>query len=214
MWPWCVKMPTNNLLMLLLSLMLMTRNVLLTVWKRLWSWCLVKISRVRFVQLFKLFFRPVWWIFWGWSSGTVLKLKFGQYSDGDVCFFEVDAWPIFWCWILTTLPSGPLCLWQFLDSNSVLLLTVNFVWWFFFLLVLKYFIHFWLYPCHDKKEKTDKKKRKKQWLFVLFVLYPRHNIQQYEVSALFGEAATFPIRDRLNVLFPQKHSPSRSCQAH
>ena len=70
----------------------------------------------------------------------------------------------------------------------------------------------------EKKEKKEKEKentrdrsvpdgsdnkRKKQWLFVLFVLYPRHNIQQYEVSALFGEAATFPIRDRLNVLFPK-----------
>ena len=40
MWPWRVKMPTHNLMRLLLVLMLMLRNVLMTVWCRSGSWSL------------------------------------------------------------------------------------------------------------------------------------------------------------------------------
>ena len=42
MWPCCVKMPTKNLLRLLLLLMLMLKNVLTIVWCRFGRWNLVK----------------------------------------------------------------------------------------------------------------------------------------------------------------------------
>ena len=84
MWPCCVKMPTKNLLRLLLLLMLMRRNVLTIVWCRFGSWSLVRKSN--FCLDFE---RKIWSIFWSWSSGEILKLKFSHY-------FTADPWFRFW----------------------------------------------------------------------------------------------------------------------
>ena len=69
-----VKMPTQNLLRLLLLLMLMLRIMLATV-------C------YRFGPKAKLLFRP--WAqglaqIWSWSSGKILKLEFVQYFAADI----------------------------------------------------------------------------------------------------------------------------------
>ena len=79
MWAWCVKMPTQNLLRLLLLLMLMLRIMLATVCCRFGSWGLI------IKQNFCLDFEhKVWSRFWSWSSGMTLKLEFGQYFAADV----------------------------------------------------------------------------------------------------------------------------------
>ena len=80
MWPWHVKMATQNLLKLLLLLILMMRNLLTTVWCRFGRWSLViklsfcsdfehKVSR--FGQDFEV---DVQARFWSWSLVIVLLL--------------------------------------------------------------------------------------------------------------------------------------------
>ena len=74
---WLVKMPTQNLLSLLLLLMLMMRIVLATVCCRFESWGLV----------IKLNFR-LWVLlsrFWSWSLVSILLLMFGW-------GYEVESW--------------------------------------------------------------------------------------------------------------------------
>ena len=127
MWPWRVKMPTQNLLRLLLLLMLVMRIVLASVCSRLGSWGLV--IKLNFLSDFE---HKVWSRFCSWESGEILKLKFGQYFAADVWLrlrslilvkilklglvkilslhlvkmlmfgwgFEVDAWSTFWGWSL------------------------------------------------------------------------------------------------------------------
>ena len=79
MWPWRVKMPTQNLLRLLLLLMLIMRIVLATVCCILGSWCLV--IKPNFCLDFE---HKVWWRFWSWSSCKIFKLEFGQYFAADI----------------------------------------------------------------------------------------------------------------------------------
>ena len=88
MWPsWRVKMPTQNLLRLLLLLMLMPRYVLTIVWCRFRSWSLVIQSN------FCLDFEhKVWSKFWTWSSGKILRLKSSQYFAADPC---LRLWRVF-----------------------------------------------------------------------------------------------------------------------
>ena len=95
MWPWYVKMATQNLLKLLLLLKLMMRNVSTTVWCRFGRWTLViklsfcsdfedKVSR--FVQDFEV---DVQARFWSWSLVIILLLMLG-------CGYEVHSWSRFW----------------------------------------------------------------------------------------------------------------------
>ena len=76
MWRWCVKMPTQYLLRLLL---LVPRNVLTKVWCRFGGWSLV--IKLIFCSGFEHKVRSG---FWSWSSGEILKLKFGQYFAAEV----------------------------------------------------------------------------------------------------------------------------------
>ena len=78
MWPWRVKMPTQNLLMLLLLLMLVMRIVLATVCCRFGSWDLV--IKLNFCSDFE---HKVWSRIWSWTSSEILKLKFGQYFAAE-----------------------------------------------------------------------------------------------------------------------------------
>ena len=90
MWPWRAKMPTQNLLRLLLLLMLVMRIVLTTVCCRYRSWGLV--IKLIFCSDFG---QKVWSTFWRYSSGTILKLglvnifnfKFSQ---------DTNVWLTFW----------------------------------------------------------------------------------------------------------------------
>ena len=148
MWPWRVKMPTQNLLRLLLLLMLIVRIMLATVCYRFGGWRLVLK-----LNLCSDFEHKGWSRLWSWGSGKILKLEFGQYFAADVWFrlyqveswsrfrslclvemlmfgwdFVVDAWSRFWRWnltkicIRTTQPSGPLCIWQCLYKLSALII--------------------------------------------------------------------------------------------
>ena len=91
MWPWRVKMPTQNLLRLLLLLMLMMRIVLTKVCCRFLSWGLV------IKQIFcSDFGNKVWSRLWSWSSAKIYKLESVQYFATDV-FLEV------WSWILVNI---------------------------------------------------------------------------------------------------------------
>ena len=112
MWPWHVKMTTQNLLRLLLLLMLMMRNVLTTVWCKFGRWSLViklsfcsdfehKVSR--FGQDFKV---DVQARFWSWSLVIVLLLmlhvvmKFNLGQDSEARFgqdFEAQVLWRGWC---------------------------------------------------------------------------------------------------------------------
>ena len=91
MWPWHVKMPTQNLLRLLMLLMLMMRIVLATVCCILWSWGLV--IKPNFSSHFQ---HKVSSRFWGWRSGRILKLEFGQY-------FAADVLQRLWSWVLVEI---------------------------------------------------------------------------------------------------------------
>ena len=95
MWPWYVKMATQNLLKLLLLLKVMMRNVSTTVWCRFGRWTLVikssfcsdfedKVSR--FVQDFEV---DVQARFWSWSLVIILLLILG-------CGYEVHSWSRLW----------------------------------------------------------------------------------------------------------------------
>ena len=91
MWPWRVKMATQNLLRLLLLLILMMRVVLATVCCRFGSWSLV--IKLNYCSDFE---HKVWSRFWSWSWGEILKLKFGHY-------FATDDWLTLWSWILVEI---------------------------------------------------------------------------------------------------------------
>ena len=101
MWPWRVKMPTQNMLRWILLLMLMMRIVLATVCCSFGSWGLfIKLS---FCPDFE---HKVWSRFWNWSSGEILKLKFSQY-------FATDVWLRLQSWILVKiLKLGWALLWS------------------------------------------------------------------------------------------------------
>ena len=95
-WPWRVKMPTQNLLRLLLLLMLIMRNMLTTVWCRFGRWFGHKVK-----FLFRLWAQgfKVWSRFWSWCSGNILKLMFGHYFATDMmlgCGYEVQSWSRLW----------------------------------------------------------------------------------------------------------------------
>ena len=81
MWPWRVKMPTQNLLRLLLLLMLILRNVLTTVWCRVGSWSLA--IKLDFCSDYE---HKVWSWYrsWSWSWSEILQRKFGKYFAADV----------------------------------------------------------------------------------------------------------------------------------
>ena len=107
MWPWHVKMATQNLLKLLLLLRLMMRNVSTTVWCRFGRWTLViklsfcsdfedKVSR--FVQDFEV---DVQARFWSWSLVIILLLMLG-------CGYEVHSWSRF-CFCLVKIFKFKFC---------------------------------------------------------------------------------------------------------
>ena len=116
MWPWLVKMPTQNLLRLLLLLVLILR-----------SWSLV--MKTNFCPDFarkilaKDFEAEVKSIFCCWPLVAIMKIILGR--DSEAMFgqdFEDEIWSRFvWelvIWpkevtlVTRTQPSGPLCLWQ------------------------------------------------------------------------------------------------------
>ena len=85
MWLWPLKMPTQNLLRLLLLLILMLRNMLMAVGADL-------VIRLNFCSHFD---NKVWFRFCSWDSGDILKLKFCQLFVIFLVFF----WPclyVFW----------------------------------------------------------------------------------------------------------------------
>ena len=71
MWPWCVKMATQDLLKLLLLLKLMMRNMLTTVRCRFGRLTLV--IKLSFCPDFEMRFQGLL-RFWSWCSGKILKL--------------------------------------------------------------------------------------------------------------------------------------------
>ena len=132
MWPWRVKMPTQNLLRLLLLLVLMLSIMLATVcywfgswrlvlklnfcsefehkgWSRFWSWSLFSILPLMFCRGYELeswsrFCNYVWSRFW--SLSAMERLMFGW-------DFEVEIWSrIVFEFVIWNQHSGPLCLWQ------------------------------------------------------------------------------------------------------
>ena len=105
--------------------MLVMRIVLATVCCRFGNWGLV--IKLNFCSNFE---HKVWSRFWSWSSGKILKLKFGQYFAADVWLrfllllmlmlrnvltqgkvkmlklkfrqdFEAEVWSAFCCWCLS-----------------------------------------------------------------------------------------------------------------
>ena len=82
MWPWRVKMPTQNLLRLLLLLMLVTRIVLATICGRFGSWGLVK--KLNFCSDFE---HKVWSRFRSWSKGEIWSWSLVSFFCW--CFVEV-----------------------------------------------------------------------------------------------------------------------------
>ena len=128
MWPWRVKMATQNLLRLLLLLILMVRIVSATVCCRFGSWGLV--INVNFCSEFE---HKAWSRSWSWSSGKILSWSLVSILLLMFCRgYELESWSRFeiWSWWLVdimkmkfdhdlclnlvkwTRPSGPLCLWQ------------------------------------------------------------------------------------------------------
>ena len=103
MWPWRVKIPTQNLLRLLMLLMLMMRIVLATDCCILGSWGLVKESN--FCSIFQ---QKVSSRFWSWSSGRIFELEFGQHfaAGNDICRgYEVESWLWYFGKLNSTLGS-------------------------------------------------------------------------------------------------------------
>ena len=88
MFPWRVKISTQNFLMLLLLLMLMMRIVLATVCCRFRSWGLVKM--LNFCSDFE---HKVWPRFWSWTFGKILKLEFGWYFATNV-LWRLLSWTL------------------------------------------------------------------------------------------------------------------------
>ena len=88
MWPWHAKMPTQNFLRLL---PLHDVDAEKCVWCSFGSWSLV----IKII-LCSGFEHEVCSRFWSWSSGEILKLKFGQYFAAVVCLR-------LWSWILVKI---------------------------------------------------------------------------------------------------------------
>ena len=117
MWPWRVKIPTQNLLILLLLLMLMMRIMLETVCYRFGSWGFF--IRLNFCSDFE---HKIWSRFWSWSSGKicswslanflcwcfvkVMKLNFCRDSEAR---FEQVLWRG-WCLVVILKLIQDLCL--------------------------------------------------------------------------------------------------------
>ena len=120
MWPWRVKMPTQNLLRLLLLLTLVMRIVLATVCCRFGSWGLV--IKLNFCSDFEHFGQDfevevrwdfeaeVWSILCFWCLVKVTKLNLAQYSEAsfgqDFNFRfsrDTDVWLRFWSWCLVEI---------------------------------------------------------------------------------------------------------------
>ena len=98
MWPWRVKMPTQNLLRLLLLLMLMLRIMLATA---CWfgSWRLV--IKLNFCSDFEHKARS---IFWRWSSGKIWSWSLVSILPLMFCWgYEVESWLRFWSKICNIL---------------------------------------------------------------------------------------------------------------
>ena len=99
MWPWRVKMPTQNLLRLLLLLRLVMKIMLATVCCRFGSWGLV--IKLNFCSNFE---HKVWSRFWSWSLVSILllvevtKLILGQDSEARFGqnFEAYVLWKV-WC---------------------------------------------------------------------------------------------------------------------
>ena len=103
MWPWCVRMPTQNLLRLLLLLMLMLRIMLANVCYRFGSWCLV--LKLNFFQTLSTrvgqdFEVEVQAKFWSWILFIILLLMFSRGYEVESFFNfkfsgDADVWLIF-----------------------------------------------------------------------------------------------------------------------
>ena len=92
MWPWRVKMPTQNLLRLLLMLMLILRIMLATVCYRFGSWRLV--LKLNFCSDFE---HKGWSRFWSWSSGKIWSCSLFSILPLMFCRgYEVKSWSRFW----------------------------------------------------------------------------------------------------------------------
>ena len=94
MWPWRVKMPTQNLLRLLLLLMLVIRIVLATVCCRFGSWG----YRLWLEHFGQDFVAEVWSVFCFWCLVGVMKLNFRFWS-----FNLVEIWLRSWSWCLVEI---------------------------------------------------------------------------------------------------------------
>ena len=98
---WCVKMPTENLLRLLLLLVLMPRKVLTMAWCRFGSWSLV--MKLNFVQTLSTRFGEEFEVevqakFWNWNLVSILLLRLGdvvKWLFGQD--FEIKVWSKCWC---------------------------------------------------------------------------------------------------------------------
>ena len=115
MWPWRVKMPTQNLLMLLLLLMLMMRIVLATVCCKFGSWSLViklnfcsdfehKVGQDFEVEVQARFEAAVCSAFCRWCFVEVMKLNLGR--DSAARFGQdFEFWVAWRCWCLVEIFS-------------------------------------------------------------------------------------------------------------
>ena len=82
MWPWRVKMQTQNLLRLLLLLMLMLRIMLATVCSAFCRWCFVEVMKLNQVEILKLGLVGL---------VKILNFKFSGVADVKLIFL-VDAY--------------------------------------------------------------------------------------------------------------------------
>ena len=159
MWPWCAKMPTQNLLRLLLLLMIVMRIVLATVlqiWKlrfghkaqllfRLSAQGLVKSLKLKFRQDFETEILSVFccWCWW-WETFTtvvcrfvswslVMRLNFVQtLSSRFGQEFEVEVQAKFWNWSLVSillLRLGEVMKWMFGQDFDVKVWSKDFEFW-------------------------------------------------------------------------------------
>ena len=105
MWPWRVKMPTQNLLRLLLLLMLMLRIMLATICYRFESWRLV--LKLNFCSDFEHkvgqdFEVEVQARVWSWSLFSILPLMFWRGNHVWSRFWIlslVEMLMFCWCWV-------------------------------------------------------------------------------------------------------------------
>ena len=90
MWPWRVKMPTRNFLMLLLLLMLMMR--IGNIWCGFGSWGFV--IKLNFCSDFQ---HKVWSKFRSCSSGKICSWSLASFFPLIFCrSYEVESWSRFW----------------------------------------------------------------------------------------------------------------------